>query len=72
MLIPPVNIVFEVIIIFDLAKVFGKDSSFALGLLFFAPIFVPILTIGASVYTPMYSETRKHHEYILKILLIFS
>jgi hypothetical protein len=52
MLIPPVNLVLAVIIIFDLAKVFGKDSGFAFGLLFFAPIFVPILAFGTSVYSP--------------------
>jgi hypothetical protein len=52
MLIPPVNLVLEVIIIFDLAKVFGKYSGFAFGLLFLAPIFVSILAFGTSVYTP--------------------
>jgi len=52
MFIPGVNLVISVIIIFDLAKVFGKDNGFAFGLLFLAPIFVPILALGNSVYTP--------------------
>ena len=34
MFIPGVNLVITVIIIFDLAKVFGKDNGFAFGLLF--------------------------------------
>lgn len=52
MFISPVNLVLAVIIIFDLAKVFGKDNGFAFGLLFLAPIFVPILALGSAVYTP--------------------
>ena len=52
MLIPGVNLALAVIIIFDLAKVFGKDNGFAFGLLFLAPIFVPILALGSAVYTP--------------------
>jgi len=52
MFIPGVNLVIMVIIIFDLAKVFGKDNGFAFGLLFLTPIFVPILALGNAVYTP--------------------
>ena len=52
MLIPGVNLALAVIIIFDLAKLFGKDNGFAFGLLFLAPIFVPILALGSAVYTP--------------------
>lgn len=52
MFIPAVNLVLAVIIIFDLAKVFGKDNGFAFGLLFLTPIFVPILALGNAVYTP--------------------
>lgn len=52
MFIPAVNLVLTVVIIFDLAKVFGKDNGFAFGLLFLAPIFVPILALGSAVYTP--------------------
>ena len=52
MFVPGVNLVITVIIIFDLAKAFGKDNGFAFGLLFLAPIFVPILALGNAVYTP--------------------
>jgi len=52
MFIPGINLVITVIIIFDLAKVFGKENGFAFGLLFLAPIFVPVLALGNSVYTP--------------------
>ena len=55
MFVPGVNLVITVIIIFDLAKVFGKDNGFAFGLLFLAPIFVPILALGNAVYTPRIS-----------------
>lgn len=51
-LVPGVNLVITIIIIFDLAKVFGKENGFAFGLLFLAPIFVPILALGSAVYTP--------------------
>ena len=57
MLIPGVNLVITVIIIFDLARVFGKDNGFAFGLLFLAPIFVPILALGNAVYTPRLPAT---------------
>ena len=52
MFVPGVNLIITVIIIFDMAKVFGKDNGFAFGLLFLAPIFVPILALGDAVYTP--------------------
>ena len=52
MFVPGVNLIITVIIIFDLAKVFGKDNGFAFGLLFLAPVFVPILALGNAVYTP--------------------
>lgn len=52
MFIPGVNLVVTVIIIFDLARVFGKDNGFAFGLLFLAPFFVPILALGNAVYAP--------------------
>ena len=52
MFVPGVNLIITVIVIFDLAKVFGKDNGFAFGLLFLAPVFVPILALGNAVYTP--------------------
>jgi hypothetical protein len=50
MLIPLVNFVFMLILAFDIAKAFGKGSGFALGLIFFYPIFVLILAFGDAQY----------------------
>ena len=51
MLIPVVNIVIAIIIIFDIAKAFGKSGGFAIGMLFLPIIFFPILAFDSSVYT---------------------
>lgn len=48
--IPFVNFIFIIILLFDLAKSFGKDSAFGFGLLFLAPIFIPILGFGNAQY----------------------
>jgi len=50
MAIPFVNFIFIIILLFDLAKSFGKDSAFGFGLLFLAPIFIPILGFGNAQY----------------------
>ena len=50
MAIPFVNFIFIIILLFDLAKSFGKDSAFGFGLLFLAPIFIPILGLGNAQY----------------------
>lgn len=50
MLIPVVNIVLGIIIIFRLAKVFGHSIGFGFGLLFLAFIFIPILAFDSSRY----------------------
>ncbi|MBP9675125.1 MAG: hypothetical protein KBD67_00140 [Anaerolineaceae bacterium] len=67
LLIPLVNIVIGIIIIFDLAKAFGKSTGFGFGLLFLSPIFMAILAFGdakyigpvaavqPTVYTPPYT-----------------
>jgi hypothetical protein len=49
-LIPLVNVVVGVIVLFDLSKSFGKGAGFALGLLFLSPIFYLILGFGGSRY----------------------
>jgi len=51
-LIPFVNIVFSVIVIYNLAKNFGKGGGFAAGLIFLPFIFYPILAFGKSTYMP--------------------
>ncbi len=48
--VPVVNIVIGIIIIFDLAKVFGKSTGFGFGLLFLSFIFIPILAFGDARY----------------------
>mgnify|MGYP001118907155 FL=1 len=50
MFIPFVNIVIAIIIIFDLAKVFGKGTGFGFGLLFLSVIFYAILAFGDARY----------------------
>ena len=51
MFVPVVNIVISIMIIFDLAKVFGKGTGFGFGLLFLSFIFIPILAFGDAQYT---------------------
>jgi hypothetical protein len=50
MLIPGVNVVFFIILVFDIAKSFGKGTGFALGLLFLSIIFFLILAFGDAQY----------------------
>ena len=48
---PLVTIVIMVMLIFDLAKVFGKGTGFGLGLVFLGFIFYPMLGFGSAQYT---------------------
>lgn len=50
MFVPVVNVVIGVIILLDLAKVFGKGTGFGLGLIFLPFIFIPILAFGSDRY----------------------
>lgn len=50
MFVPLVNIVIGIMILLDLAKVFGKGSGFGIGLLFLPFIFIPILAFDDSRY----------------------
>lgn len=49
-LIPFVNIVIGIIVNIDIAKNFGKDTAFGLGLAFLGFIFYPILAFGSATY----------------------
>jgi hypothetical protein len=49
-LIPLVNVVIYIIVMLDLAKVFGKGSGFGVGLMFLPFIFIPILAFGDARY----------------------
>ena len=48
--VPILNIVFWIVLMYNLAKVFGKGVGFFLGLVFLAPIFLLILGFGDAVY----------------------
>ena len=48
--IPVVNFVVFIILWVELAKVFGKSSGFAIGLIFLGVIFFPILAFGDAKY----------------------
>lgn len=49
--IPVVNIFFAFIMWHELAKTFGKDITYTIGLFFLPFIFIPILGFGDAVYT---------------------
>ncbi len=49
-LIPLVNIVIGIIVSIDIAKNFGKDAAFGIGLAFLGIIFYPILAFGSAQY----------------------
>ena len=57
-IIPFVNIVIAIILLFDLAKVFGRSGAFAVGLWFLGVIFLPILAFGDSRYVPQSQMVR--------------
>lgn len=52
LIIPIINIVMAIIIMHELAKSFGKNIGFTIGLLVFPFIFYPILGFSDAVYTP--------------------
>lgn len=49
-LVPIANVIVSIIVIFDMAKSFGKSTGFGFGLLFLSPIFYPILAFGDAKY----------------------
>ncbi|MFO1062259.1 MAG: DUF5684 domain-containing protein [Pirellulales bacterium] len=49
-LIPCVNFVVIIILFIDLAKSFGKDVAFAVGMILLGIVFLPILAFGNSRY----------------------
>jgi uncharacterized protein DUF5684 len=48
--IPIVNIIVWIIVAIDLAKSFAKSTGFAVGVIFLAFIFIPILGFGPATY----------------------
>lgn len=68
MFVPIVNIVFAIMMVNLLAKSFGKDVGFTLGLLFLPFIFYPILAFGKAEYIgpvgdPIALETYRNSKY---------
>jgi len=49
--VPLVNFIAAIMIGIDLAKSFGKDTLYGLGLAFLSPIFIPMLGFGSAQYT---------------------
>ncbi len=49
--IPFLNIIFGIVIAYNLAKVFGKGAGFTIGLILLPFIFYPILAFGESKYS---------------------
>lgn len=52
MFIPFVNFVIAIIVNIELAKKFGKDIVFAIGLILLPIVFLPILGFGSAQYRP--------------------
>ncbi len=50
LLIPFVNFIFIIVVVFRIAEKFGKSGLFAIGMIIFAPIFWGILAFDDSVY----------------------
>ena len=50
LLIPLYNIYVSIKFYIDLAKSFGKEATFAIGLIFLGPIFLAILAFGSAQY----------------------
>jgi len=48
--IPLVNIIFAIIVFYDVAKAFGHGAGFTVGLILLSFIFIPILGFGSSQY----------------------
>lgn len=55
-LIPFVNIVVAIIVNIQLAKVFGKDTGYAIGLILLPFVFFPMLAFGNAQYTKPSAE----------------
>jgi hypothetical protein len=52
-IVPVVNVIIEILLVFALAKRFGKGAGFALGILFLSPIFLPLLAFGDAQAQPL-------------------
>ena len=48
--VPFINMLFGLFCVYRLAKVFGKDMGYTIGLILLSPIFYPLLAFGDSEY----------------------
>ena len=55
-IVPFANIICSIIVIFDLAKSYGKGVGYGFGLLFLPLIFFPMLGFSDAEYTPIKRE----------------
>ena len=55
-IVPFANIICSIIVIFDLAKSFGKGVGYGFGLLLLPLIFFPMLGFSDAEYTPIKRE----------------
>ena len=62
-IIPFVNLVVIILVMLDLAKAFGKDTGFGIGLVFLGFIFLPILAFGDSQYLGPVNQTTYNPGY---------
>lgn len=51
LLVPFANIVMLIIVYYNIAKAFGKDAGFTVGMILLPIIFWPILAFGSATYT---------------------
>ena len=63
MLVPLVNVVFAIMSVFRLAKVFGKGVGFGFGLLFLAPIFMLLLAFGDARYVGIPGKSQGYYDH---------
>lgn len=62
MFVPIVSWIVAIILVFDLAKAFGKSSLYALGIIFFPFVFIPVLGFGSAEYQLGTSSTNTSSE----------
>lgn len=63
MFVPFVNAVVGFILLFGVAKCFGKSGAFAVGLIFLGFVFFPILAFGSAEYAPSVQEAVEEEEW---------
>lgn len=67
LLIPGVNIIFNVLVMIELARLFRKGKLFGLGLAFLPFIFYPILAFSNSEYAGLNLVAREHKSVVVEV-----